>query len=172
MSDPQRRRVYAAEKYIPQGRTLAEVPDVQAYVDRLVREPWFRYYWKLNRITVKDGRRRSSGYANSWGDVIGLPRSTRFERYVLHEVAHLVSVGDNHGPRYCRNFVRLVDGVFGRHTAMLLEGAFRGKGCEFAPETVTAKDAGARLQEPAKAVPRPEVRAAGPKCCPTCKRAL
>lgn len=134
MPDPQKNKVYKAETILPDGKRFSEVPEVQAYVDRLLGERWFRKLWPgWKRIEVRDGRRRRR--AASFGSMIKMPRWSRCEKYVLHEIAHSVTAHrEHHGPEFCRNMIRLVEGVYGRHTAMLFEGALRGREAKVAPE--------------------------------------
>lgn len=70
MGDPQRIRVYKAEKIVPKGKDLPEVQDVEKYVADLIRKDWFPVHF-YKPPTILDGRRRRSGGASAFGG--GLP---------------------------------------------------------------------------------------------------
>jgi putative metallohydrolase (TIGR04338 family) len=141
MADIQRQRLYNAERRFtkwPQASALTQrieaVPDIQKYVDDLVRRPEFRARWTQTGITVHDGRRRrraGGSIGNIW-----MPRWSRSVGVILHEVAHGLAdtFGYAHGPEFCRTFVQLVEVVADRHTAMLFEGCIVAHDCEVAAE--------------------------------------
>jgi hypothetical protein len=138
MVDYQRQRLYNSERRFvrwPQASILARrieaVPDIQKYVDDLVKMPAFRARFTQTAITVHDGRRRrraGGSVGNIW-----MPRWSRSVGVILHEVAHGLSE-DGHGPDFCRAFVQLVEIATDRHTAMLFEGCLAAHDCEAAPE--------------------------------------
>jgi hypothetical protein len=138
LKDYQRQRLYNAERKFgrwfegsPLTRRIEAVPDIQQYVDDLVRKPEFRARFTQTAITVHDGRRRRKA-GGSIGN-IWMPRWSRSVLIILHEVAHGLSEY-NHGPHFCRALSALVEIESDRHTAMLFEGYLRGGDCEVAPE--------------------------------------
>lgn len=114
MRDSQRQKVYNAEGTAVGhlGRALPTVPEMQAYVDKLLGEAWARRRWGARRVTVKDGR----GHRNAtggYGDV-QMPLWSRNERYLLHEVAHNVAGGAHwHDESFTRVCLELYAHVFG-----------------------------------------------------------
>ena len=168
MIDAYRKRVYKAQGILGRGRSFTDVPELQSYVSQLEGEPWYRCFWPhAFPIRVTDGRRRRS--ACGLPGEIRMPRWARFERVTLHEIAHSVSgTAAAHGPNFCRNYIRLAEGIFGRHAAMLLEGAFRGLNIKPDPETYTVAQATRVMKDrDARRVAEPPP---APRCCPTCER--
>lgn len=137
--DAQRQRVYKAERRFfgsplaPKelSRRIEAVPDVQKYVDDLVRNPKFRARFTQTGITVHDGRGRRA--AGGWVGNITLPSWARSVGVILHEVAHGLA-SNGHGGDFCRVFADLIEIVTDRHTAMLFEGTLRAFDCEIEAE--------------------------------------
>ncbi len=145
--DRQRQKVYNAERVAfvgpPDAPNLPPdyktVPQCQAYVDRIVGSEAWRalgfshlglFGW--SPVTVKDGRMRRRGGADSFDNTISMPRWTRVNYYILHELAHIANdylynfeVEENgdiseiyeesapHGPQYAGVYAYLVRGLLG-----------------------------------------------------------
>lgn len=107
--DSQRSKVYRAEKILKGWEPtpdLSEVEAIQDYVDELTSTRWFTNRWPgMAPIEVRDGRgrRRASGNVG----YIKMPRWTREEYQVLHEVAHAICEQFEEGwvPWHGREFV-------------------------------------------------------------------
>lgn len=124
--DTQRQRVYDAERASRvRGREFASVDEIQRYVDALTKRAWFISRWGHKRIKVTDGRSRRRG-GSTWTQ-IKMPTWTRYEMYVLHEVAHTVMpVGlAPHGPEYAGVLVTMVRLAMGTVAAAMLRDAMR-----------------------------------------------
>jgi putative metallohydrolase (TIGR04338 family) len=100
---------------------FSDVPDVQPYVDKVLA-----HIGCERPITVR--RRRGSKFAHyEPGGVIAIPSRHNGGAYflredtVLHEVAHHLSRGDKHGPRFARTFVDLLTGTGHPVLARMLE---------------------------------------------------
>jgi len=131
--DSQRSKVYTAEGAIRgMGETLPQVDDMQAYVDRLVKYAWFRRrYPAVNKINVRDGRGQRNAIAK-WGNIIAMPKWSRREPIVLHEVAHHCTdsvYGKRgvaaHGWQFAATFLELVRYAMGEEAAKALRASYR-----------------------------------------------
>ena len=81
----------------------------------------------LDQVQVRDGRgRRHAGALQNQG-VILLPRWSRRERVILHELAHLATPSSfaPHGPEYAAVYLELVQHFMGAAAAGGLGGSFR-----------------------------------------------
>lgn len=143
--DTQRFQVYAAENRSEvRGRQFRSLFTVQNYVDSVIFSTW----WKLRfpecgSIVVRQSRpddiRGASGPLGGGfsGSFITLPPDARFERYVLHELAHCACdhPSDAHGPEFARAYLDLVEEFMSREDAVRLAKAFRGAGVLIHPRT-------------------------------------
>jgi predicted nucleic acid-binding Zn ribbon protein len=104
--DSQRQKVYDAEHIAFCGGIDKEHPpadyktvaECQEFVDRVTAsDTWralgFSHLGMFERypITVRDGRGRGRGGANAFGNTIKLPKWTRMDYYILHELAHIAT---------------------------------------------------------------------------------
>ena len=123
--DTQRVRLYRAEDDVSPGRRLPTVPILQAYVDDLAASDWFTSRWGPRSFEIRPGHGHRRATADGHG-VLQMPRWSRTELVVLHEVAHcLTSDGyAAHGPEYAGVFLSLVRRRLSPATAQALEDAF------------------------------------------------
>jgi len=134
--DSQRQKVYNAERDVLQPISIRwpEVGQMQRYVNKIVRSRWFKSRWPhLVSISVGDGRsrRRGSGFYRGGGcGEIRMPVWTRYEYYILHEIAHVIQryqypSSITHGPEFCSIYLALVSRWMGKWYGATLRGAFR-----------------------------------------------
>jgi len=131
--DTQRGKVYKAEKHVPEGRKFKTLVECQAYYDRITRSRWWMSRAESVTIVLRDGRGCSN--ARAWtssfsGTFILLPRWSRCEIVMLHELAHVLRCrrygGANdidhrpHGAGFVRAFLDLVGRWMGAETAKAL----------------------------------------------------
>lgn len=112
--DSQRSKVYRAERELPEGNYFPQITELQNYVDRIVLSRWFeKHYPSINAILVKDGRGRCSacGYNNRAFGYIKMPKWSRREIFILHEIAHVVTPEQyaNHGREFVKNYIALIE---------------------------------------------------------------
>lgn len=113
--DSQRSKVISATHALPPGKHIRTVPEIKGYVEKSITSRWFRNRWPwLKEIKIKDGRGRcNAGAGWNWHDnhFITLPRWARYERYLLHEIAHVVTPRRHaaHGPKFMKNFIALLE---------------------------------------------------------------
>ena len=97
------------------GRVFRDLREVRAYVDELISSDWWADRWPhIEAIPV--GRTRSSrfgGYAVEGSGEVRIGNLS--EPVVLHEVAHVVTPGDGHGPAFVEAFLALVRERLGFH---------------------------------------------------------
>lgn len=111
--DMQRARLYAAEDGVDPGRVFDSLAATQEFVDAITNSPyWERITGAPRMIAVRDGRgRRHACAQQAWfGAEIRLPRWSRSQRIVLHELAHTITPDScaSHGPEFARAYLRLV----------------------------------------------------------------
>lgn len=139
--DNQRQRVYNADLH--GGQRMETVGEIQEYVDRITRSRWWKSQLKKNAsmhrrfsngktIKVKDGRGRSSACGDSWTCSISMPRWSRTEGVILHEVAHVLTdyiYGREgvaaHGPEFAKTYAALVKRWMGREAWEKLKANYK-----------------------------------------------
>jgi putative metallohydrolase (TIGR04338 family) len=127
--DTQRQRVYNAQHAAGRGREFETVAEMQRYVDRVTGSAWFRKHYGAKKITVTDGRSRRRAAAEiTWGGSrrIKMPRHSRCERTILHEIAHIVAwTTPAHGEKFCRAYLLLVKRFMGKEPFEKMLSSFR-----------------------------------------------
>jgi putative metallohydrolase (TIGR04338 family) len=109
------------------GRVFRHLGEVRAYVAELIDSDWWAERWpQIDSIPVAETHSgRVSGYAvNGTGTgEIRLARRSLREPVVLHEIAHVVTPGADHGPAFVAALLALVRERLGFHTygALLAE---------------------------------------------------
>lgn len=135
MRDFQRSKVYKAEEVLnlhPANKWILKISDIQELLNNILTRFWFKsQYPNINKITVYDGRGRSSacGWQNGAGTQASMkiPKSHRKLHTILHELAHGIYEGtsDKHGPTFCANYLILVQNVMGDDAWKTLSESFR-----------------------------------------------
>jgi putative metallohydrolase (TIGR04338 family) len=139
--DMQRRRVYRAERVLPDEWTnvFGTTAATQQWVNGLLARRWFRNRWPgLTGLQVLPGR---GGTATSLFGAIRIPPDGRNVPTVLHEVAHEIVArrpvavragpdavarppGASHGPEFCSVMLFLVRQVMGARHADALRAEY------------------------------------------------
>lgn len=133
--DNQKSKLYKADDVI-HGQDLPTVADMQDYVDDMTRRAWWkRRYPGVASIEVRDGRGRRSanGSYDGWRRAgrVKMPRWSRYEAVLLHEVAHCATTSKygrsvaSHGPEYAKIFIELVQWRMGKEEADKLRASFK-----------------------------------------------
>lgn len=102
----------------------------------------------LRHVTISDGRGRRGGCANGWH--LSMPRHTRNEYYLLHELAHVftdaqfyhrrwvlkeyVEPRASHGWQFARIYLRLISRFMGVAAHDLLKASFKKHHVRFRPK--------------------------------------
>jgi putative metallohydrolase (TIGR04338 family) len=126
--DFQRSKVYASEKGLRRGNRFNRIEDCQRYVDLVIDSPWWRTHCQTRpHVQVRDGRGRRHAGAYDHKRAIALPKWSRSELIILHELAHIATPHScaAHGAEFARNYVDLVRFFMGERAGARLENAFR-----------------------------------------------
>lgn len=141
--DNQRKRLYDSEKDLGQGphRIFRAVEGVKEYVESIMRSHWFQdHFPDVTSIEVTDGRRRRNAAAqrfetHTWEikGVIKMPKWSRIEIVILHEIAHVVTPNHfaAHGLEFATNFLALTKHALGVDAYNRLRARFLAKGVKF-----------------------------------------
>jgi putative metallohydrolase (TIGR04338 family) len=120
-------------------RHFADLPSVQAYLDKVLALAWVRQRWPdiaAQPVVVRERRGAARAHYEREGAVVALPLhhgGTAWalrELVVLHELAHHLG-GDadtGHGPAFVGRLVELADGVIGPEAAFLLRVTMADQG--------------------------------------------
>ena len=112
-------------------REWTTVPQVQAFVDRVVGSAWWKKRSSIRRIVVKDGRGSSWARASrsDWFGVpeVSIPKWARSRRVVLHELSHHLTPweAEAHGAQFASNLIDLVRRFMSAEDADRLVESFR-----------------------------------------------
>ncbi len=137
--DYQRSKCYASEASIvgriPNNPRYETVPEIEAYLDKVMSRAWFKKRWELRtrpRILAGQAHRK----AVSYGGCIALPKWARSRLIILHELAHEVDcryTGYGHGRYWARSFLEMVKFEMGPEAYKILKDSFREHGVKFSP---------------------------------------
>jgi putative metallohydrolase (TIGR04338 family) len=134
LRDSQRSRVYKAEAtlHLAAGRRFETLPLCQAYADHVLQQAHSAGILPFKRITVLAGWGGRRAGARPALSEITLPRWSRSEAVILHELAHIINGRlmngtpyAHHGEEYVARFVRLVHLMKGPDVARDLIRSFR-----------------------------------------------
>ena len=151
--DFQRARVYRSENIMEEskdmlGKRLETVREMQLWVDKILKSKWFKVRWPyLTSIEVKDGRGRriATGYARgiystenpSTEGIIKMPKWSRCEMIIIHEVAHVITDHEYmgrvpaHGIQFCNLYLNMVRRFMGTGWHAQLKDAFKKEKVKF-----------------------------------------
>ena len=133
--DTQRGKVYKAEAHLPEalwGRKFKTLPECQTYYEHIVGSRWWKGRAAVIPVMLRDGRGTSVARAFAVTGIafINLPRWSRQELWMLHELAHVLyrhgyeyqNTRDTrpHGAAFVRLFLDLVRRWMGPETAKAL----------------------------------------------------
>lgn len=143
--DGQRKRVYKAEaewlsqlkvKGIPYDSDIMDLHECSLWANKILN----RVHMMDRRggcyiVEVTDGRGRRSAAAelnteNGRGKIF-MPKWSRHLAIIIHEVAHLIEWGDNHGPEFAKRQLQLVRDFIGAQQAALLVECYQRHGVRF-----------------------------------------
>lgn len=129
--DNQRQKLYNAESESlhGQGRKFKDLKEVNQYVKKICKSHCWKKQGGALYIEVHDGRGRRRAGAYSRYDIT-LPRWSRQEWVVLHELAHTLinfnkSYTASHGPEFAKCFLGLIKRFMGIENYNLLKAAYK-----------------------------------------------
>ena len=130
--DTQRSKLYRAERVV-NGEKFADMEEMRKYVNKITRSDWWKKHHENPAwgVAVTDGRRRRNACAvGSWE--IRMPRWSRCERIVLHELAHTVVTsrfGDDmaawHGCEFAKILLSIVKRFMGKEAHDTMKASFK-----------------------------------------------
>jgi putative metallohydrolase (TIGR04338 family) len=171
--DSQRSKVYKAEHLFTGEnghlqKKNASLDFWNKYLnERVVKSKWFGKNFRITydfRFKTKDGRGCRSanartyhlGYQSDYArlGIITLPLWARQEIVVLHEAAHVVTHPKyaDHGPEFCRNFLKLVRHFMGVEVEKKLKKSFAEKKVRWKEKKRLSPEHLAKLRERGKAL--------------------
>jgi putative metallohydrolase (TIGR04338 family) len=132
MRDSQRQKIYDAEHASSPGKAFPTVEECQAYVDRVLKRKRLQRKYSVPRtIVVHPGHGRRIACATTiYGRrVIKLPRWSRTELTILHEIAHHIADNDgrswSHNWKFAAVLLTLVREMMGAEAEQALRGQYR-----------------------------------------------
>jgi putative metallohydrolase (TIGR04338 family) len=137
--DAQRQRVYNAQTGVPRGREWRTIPDMQAYVDRVLASAlWRRYFRSITQVTIAPARWNAKGsmaLREATGGTIRLRVGDYHQLILFHELAHLAQPPESagHRPEFCEIYLRMVFHWMGEGTVACLEYGFKAQRVQVAP---------------------------------------
>jgi putative metallohydrolase (TIGR04338 family) len=136
--DTQREKLYRAEKVLEKfERNLPHLEMVNLFLEDIFADPWFQkeYGSIVKTWHVKDGRRRRSacGWRQGFTACMKLPRHTRVDWIILHELAHGIQPAASawHGPEFASIYTKLVARFMGDAAFRALTDSFREAGVRY-----------------------------------------
>lgn len=134
--DAQRSKVYESERNIPLGNELPTLEEMYRYASEIMATDWWKkHYPNVTKIVIKDGRRRKRpcGFRGALGEVvIKMPKASRYQRILLHEIAHGIKPGDPwHGKEFCGVYLMLLFQFMGNDCAQKLIDEFILRGVKY-----------------------------------------
>jgi len=130
MRDSQRSRVYKAEdsfEIMYPSKEFKTIKETRDFVDKVTTSSWFKKHWpNVYDIQVDDGRAQRRALAKGPRH-IGLPRWSRTEAIILHEISHCCTwkIGAAHGREFCKTLIRMVQHFMGKEAANHLKVCFK-----------------------------------------------
>lgn len=130
--DNQRKKLYCAEGVV-HGKHFETIPEIQEHVNKIAVSDWWKKHHKFYTypITVHDGRGRRNACAVGMTD-IKLPKWSRHEEVILHELAHLVvhsRFGNNgaagHGCEFAKVLLLMVKRFMGKEDYLKMKTGFK-----------------------------------------------
>ena len=139
--DSQRMRVYRAQEAVAKGMHYPTIAECQGFADSVTGSRWWRDRdpYRGQKIAVADGRARKNAVSYNHYFRIALPRHTRYQRVILHELAHQLT--DHrygldaawHGPEFAGVFLAMVYRFIGPENGQALRRKFRELGVRHIP---------------------------------------
>jgi putative metallohydrolase (TIGR04338 family) len=141
--DPQQFHLYRSEFILSvPSKRFGSLEAIQGYVDGMLATEWFgRDFFPVPTVEVREAG--AHDFPRGGPDLprnaeeflqgvarghIELSSSCWDELTVLHEVAHVLSPGDSHGPLFARNFRQLVLRMLGEEAGTQLSLAYAAEG--------------------------------------------
>lgn len=128
--DSQRSRMFEAENSAGlESARLETVAEMQIFVDRITESRWWKTRTRKKFIKVMPGRgcRNALATYSRWGlPIIKMPKWSRSEYVILHELAHHLTPSEYaaHGKEFCKNHLAMIKRWLGHEQWKRLHNAF------------------------------------------------
>lgn len=122
--------VHGREVKIPVERNFADIESIQRYVDKVLALNWVRAMYPMAAQSLKVQKKpKGANVATCGGGVMNVPinshnRWALREIVILHELAHHLTPGSNHGSAFRDCFAWLVEEIIAPEVGWLLRTLF------------------------------------------------
>lgn len=126
---------YGSTLVLPMERKFGDLDGVQRYVEAILDLNWVKATWPTRaKYPVRVRPRRGARFAHYQLGTIAVPphkiggKWAMREFVILHELAHHLAIGDQHGPLFVSVFQRLVSEIIGPEAGLLLMDSYAKHG--------------------------------------------
>jgi putative metallohydrolase (TIGR04338 family) len=144
--DTQRQKVYNAEydamvEIDLKGlvKRIEKVEEIQKFVNAICSKQWFLKRFGPHKIEVENGAGKRSACGGHGS--ISMPRWSRQQLFILHEVTHCLQHYKNlswHGRYFAKAYLELVRFVLGKEVYTILKRQFRSHKVKFMPRPASS----------------------------------
>lgn len=123
----------------PVERKFGDLASIQRYIDLVLGLNWVRATWDRAYFPITVRRRKGTKFATYQHGEIAIPDQVDWamrELVVLHEIAHHLSPGAKHGPKFVGTFVALVTEILGPEAGFMLRVSMLDNGAQEQPVKV------------------------------------
>ena len=155
--DSQKQKVYDSEwclrnflsNHNIKVKEFESLEEISKYVNKIAQSAWAKRRWgRQNLIKVVECKRKNESYARKCTNTIAMNPSMWSEVYVLHELAHILSVfGTSHGRHFCRTFLELIEHILGSEAKKALKKQFVCHGVKSTPLIEYSEETKKKMQE-------------------------
>lgn len=135
--DSQRSKVYEAETLANiESGYLKTVDEMQKFVNQIMSSRWWKSRSSIDYITVMPGRgckRALATYTYTHKAAIKMPKWSRYEICILHELTHHLVHWENaaHGREFCRTYLEMIKRFLGHTQYVKQRDAFKKVGVKY-----------------------------------------
>lgn len=128
--------VFGSTLVMPNELKFGSLDAIKLYIKRLEKHEAITDYWFPPVVLVEHSRKQTKRATTINGRIIVMPNFDKAswawrEIVLLHEYAHVLTYGDQHGPRFAGVFLYLVETFIGMEAALLLRTAMHKHKVDF-----------------------------------------
>lgn len=141
--DVKKGKLYKAEQAVRKEISKKEfetVDECHKYVHNIVNSKWFRKHYPNcpTEVEIHDGGGMRSAYGGLQGGKVwmGLPKWSRYDIVILHELAHNITPDKlaAHGREFCANLLKLVKRFVGKEAHDILRQSMKDHKVPYRPK--------------------------------------